>query len=138
MWNQLIQALCELSAKLDSLLSEMRGSGSMTINSSKRIGTSISPVMRQANSPVRLVNSNPGRLGVIVQNSSQGELLVALDGQRISENYYTFRIRSGETLHFDLRTYPELYKGGFMGMWDQGTTPEDESKALVTEIFWQG
>ena len=138
MWNQLIQALCELSAKLDSLLSEMRGSGSgpVAIGSGKRIGTSISPVMRQGNSPVRLVNSNPGRLGVIVHNNSNGELMIALDGQRITENHYTFKIRSGETLHFDLRTYGELYKGAFMGLWDEASGAETDSKALVTEIYW--
>ena len=138
MWNQLIQALCELSAKLDSLLSEMRGSGSGTaaINTGKRIGTSISPVMRQGNSPVRLVNSNPGRLGVIVHNNSSGELMIALDGQRISGTHYTFKIRAGETLHFDLRTYGELYKGAFMGLWDEASGAEVDSKALVTEIYW--
>ncbi|PWN06107.1 hypothetical protein [Rhodohalobacter mucosus] len=138
MWNQLIQALCDLSAKLDSLLQEMRGSGpgSEATGSGKRIGTSISPVMRQGSSPVRLVNANPGRLGVIVHNNSSGELMIALDGQRITENHYTFKIRAGETLHFDLRTFGELYKGAFMGLWDGASGAEVDSKALVTEIFW--
>jgi len=138
MWNQLIQALCELSAKLDSLLSEMRGggTGSMATGNGKRIGTSISSVMKQGEAPVRLVNSNPGRLGVIVHNNSQGELMIALDGQRISTTHYTFKIRAGETLHFDLRTYGELYKGAFMGLWDEETAPEESSRALVTEIYW--
>jgi hypothetical protein len=138
MWNQLIQALCELSAKLDSLLSEMRGSGSgsTAINSGKRIGTSITPVMRQGNSPVRLVNTNPGRLGVIIHNNSNGELMIALDAQKISGTHYTFKIRAGENLHFDLRTYGELYKGAFMGLWDKASGAEADSKALVTEIFW--
>jgi len=138
MWNQLLQALCELSAKLDSLLGELRGSGpgSVAAGTGKQIGTSISPVMKQGESPVRLVNSNPGRLGVIVHNNSGGELMIALDGQRITANYYTFKIRAGETLHFDLRTYGELYKGAFMGLWDKASGAEADSKALVTEIFW--
>jgi len=137
MWNQLLQALCELSTKLDSLLSEMRSStGSVATGNGKRIGTSISPVMKQGEAPVRLVNSNPGRLGVIVHNNSQGELMIALDGQRISTTHYTFKIRAGETLHFDLRTYGELYKGAFMGLWDEDTAPEEASRALVTEIYW--
>lgn len=138
MFNQLLQALCDLSAKLDSLLSELRGSGpgSVAPGTGKRIGTSISPVMRQGNTPVRLVNSNPGRLGVIVHNNSGGELMIALDGQRISDTHYTFKIRAGETLHFDLRTYGELYKGAFMGLWDEVSGAEPESKALVTEIYW--
>ena len=138
MFNQLLQALCDLSAKLDSLLSELRGSGpgSVAPGTGKRIGTSISPVMRQGNVPVRLVNSNPGRLGVIVHNNSGGELMIALDGQRISDTHYTFKIRAGETLHFDLRTYGELYKGAFMGLWDEVSGAEPESKALVTEIYW--
>lgn len=138
MFNQLLQALCDLSAKLDSLVNELRGSGpgSAAPGTSRRIGTSISPVMRQGNSPVRLVNSNPGRLGVIVHNNSGGELMIALDGQRITETHYTFKIRAGETLHFDLRTYGELYKGAFMGLWDEVSGAEPESKALVTEIYW--
>lgn len=138
MFNQLLQALCDLSAKLDSLLSELRGSGpgSVATATGKRIGTSISPVMRQGNTPVRLVNSNPGRLGVIVHNNSGGELMIALDGQRITDTHYTFKIRAGETLHFDLRTYGELYKGAFMGLWDDLSGAETDSKALVTEIYW--
>src|SRR6056297_3331804 len=138
MWNQLLQALCELTARLDALAGELRGggSGSAAAGSGKRIGTSISPVMRQGESPVRLVNANPGRLGVIVHNNSQGELMIALDGQRISTTHYTFKIRAGETLHFDLRTYGELYKGAFMGLWDEDTAPEEASRALVTEIYW--
>jgi hypothetical protein len=136
MWNQLIQALCELSAKLDFVLNELRGNGSSGIQSGKRIGTSISPVMRQGNTPVRLVNSNPGRLGVIVHNNSTGELMISLDGQRITENHYTFKIRAGETLHFDLRSFGELYKGAFMGLWDEQSGAQANSKAMVTEIFW--
>ena len=140
MWNQLLQALCELTGKLDSLLDELRsGPKSGTgFAGGGSIGTSIAPVMKQGTSPVRLVNSNPGRLGVIVHNNSAGELMISLDGQRITASYYTFKIRSGETLHFDLRNYPELYKGAFMGLWDEATVPEPESKALVTEIFWKG
>ncbi len=138
MWNQLIQALCELSARLDSLLSEIRisGSGSVATATGKQIGTSISPVMKQGESPVRLVNANPGRLGVIVHNNSGGELMIALDGQRITPTHYTFKIRAGETLHFDLRTYGELYKGAFMGLWDEASGAQADSKALVTEIYW--
>ena len=138
MWNQLLQALCELSGKLDSLVHELRGSGpgSIATGSGKRIGTSISPVMKQGASPVRLVNANPNRLGVIVHNNSQGELMIALDGDRISPQHYSFKIRAGETLHFDLRTYGELYKGAFMGLWDEDTAPEEASRALVTEIYW--
>lgn len=138
MWNQLIQALCELSGKLDSLLSEIRisGSGSVATGAGKQIGTSISPVMKQGESPVRLVNANPGRLGVIVHNNSGGELMIALDGQRITPTHYTFKIRAGETLHFDLRTYGELYKGAFMGLWDEASGAQANSKALVTEIYW--
>jgi len=136
MWNQLLQALCDLSAKLDSLLSELRRGGIGSRASGKRIGTSISPVMKQGEAPVRLVNANPNRLGVIVHNSSGGELMIALDGDRISGHHYTFKIRAGETLHFDLRTYGELYKGAFMGLWDEGTAPEEASRALVTEIYW--
>lgn len=138
MWNQLLQALCELTGKLDALLSELRSGapGVATGGAGKRIGTSISPVMRQGEVPVRLVNANPGRLGVIVHNNSGGELMIALDGQRITANYYTFKIRAGETLHFDIRTYGELYKGAFMGLWDEATGAQADSKALVTEIFW--
>jgi len=139
MWNQLIQALCELSAKMDSLLNELRRSSSPAeggTGAGKRIGTSISPVMRTGNSPVRLVNANPNRLGVIVHNNSGGELMIALDGDRISDHHYTFKIRAGETLHFDLRTYGELYKGAFMGLWDDQSGAEETSRALVTEIYW--
>ena len=141
MWNQLLQALCELTDKVDALLGEMR-SGSAPApgqpGSGRRIGTSIAPVMKQAEKPVRLVNANPGRLGVIVHNNSSGELMISLDGQRIHPSHYSFKIRAGETLHFDLRSYGELYKGAFMGLWDEDTAPEAESKALVTEIFWTG
>jgi hypothetical protein len=136
MWNQLLQALCELTGKLDALIGEVRGGGLPPTGQSRRIGSSISPVMRQGNAPVRLVNSNPGRLGVIVHNSSSGELMIALDGDRVDPAYYTFKIRAGETLHFDLRTYGELYKGAFMGLWDEMSGAEPDSKALVTEIYW--
>jgi hypothetical protein len=136
MWNQLLQALCELTGKLDALIGEVRGGGLTPTRQSRRIGSSISPVMRQGDAPVRLVNSNPGRLGVIVHNSSSGELMIALDGDRVDPSYYTFKIRAGETLHFDLRTYGELYKGAFMGLWDEASGAEPESKALVTEIYW--
>lgn len=136
MWNQFIQALCELSDKLDSLLDEIRVGSAGRIGGGHQIGSSISPVMKQGTSPVRLVNSNPGRLGVIVQNNSEGELMIALDGHRISENHYTFKLKAGETLHFDIRTYGELYKGAMMGLWDEISGAGDDSKALVTEIFW--
>lgn len=138
MWNGLIQALCELSNKIEALLGEIR-SGSSTGAAGRRgdnINSSIAPVMKQGTTPVRLVNSNPGRLGVIVQNNSAGELMIALDGHRISENHYTFKLRAGETLHFDIRTYGELYKGAMMGLWDEVSGAGDDSKALVTEIFW--
>ena len=141
MWNQLIQMLCELTGKLDSLIVELRsgrGVAPGTGGSGRRIASSIAPVMKQGTTPVRLVNSNPNRLGVIVHNNSLGELMISLDGDRITTNHYTFKIRAGETLHFDLRTYPELYKGGLMGLWDELTGAGEDSKALVTEIFWQG
>jgi hypothetical protein len=139
MWNQLLQALCELTDKVEALLGEMR-SGSAPApgqpGSGRRIGTSIAPVMKQDEKPVRLVNDNPSRLGVIVHNNSKGELMIALDGHRIGDNHYTFKLKAGETLHFDIRTYGELYKGAMMGLWDEISGAGDDSKALVTEIFW--
>lgn len=135
MLNDLTKVLCELAANIEALVRDLqKKSGGQSIHS--RINSSISPVMKQGEEPVRLVNENPHRLGVIIQNSSKGELMIALDSQRISEKYYTFKLRAGETLHFDIRSFGELYKGGFMGLWDEATNPGAESKALVTEIFW--
>ncbi|MDR8390003.1 hypothetical protein NC796_02555 [Aliifodinibius sp. S!AR15-10] len=137
MWNSLIQALCELTQKMDALLLELRGSTtSMASQQGRRIGTSISPVLKQAADPVKLVNPNPMRLGVIIQNSSDGEFMIALDENRIDERYYTFRLKPGETLHMDERHFKELYKGGMMGLWDEATGAGETSKALVTELFW--
>ncbi|WP_440999891.1 hypothetical protein [Fodinibius sp. SL11] len=76
------------------------------------------------------------RLGVIIQNNSDGEFMVALDENRIDERYYTFRLKPGETLHMDERQFKELYKGGMMGLWDEESGALETSKALVTEIFW--
>jgi len=137
MWNSLIQSLCELTQKMDSLLDQLRaGSPSIGIGPAGRIGTSISPVLKQGTSPVKLVNGNPMRLGVIIQNSSDGEFMIALDENRIDDMYYTFRLKPGETLHMDERQFKELYKGGMMGLWDETSGALETSKALVTEIFW--
>ncbi|MAO66069.1 MAG: hypothetical protein CL666_13825 [Balneola sp.] len=135
MLNELIKVLCELTANVEALVkNQQQKTGGKPRQG--RISSSISPVMKQDQQPIRLVNENPHRLGVIIQNSSEGELMIALDSQRISEKYYTFKLRAGETLHFDIRSFGELYKGGFMGLWDEATGPGAESKALVTEIFW--
>lgn len=137
MWNALLGSLCELIQKIDALLEELRPpepSGGPARGS--RIGTSISPVAKQGGAPVKLVNPNPLRLGVIVQNHSEGEFMIALDPERIDSSYYTFRLKPGETLHMDERQYGELYKGGMMGLWDEATGAGEASKALVTEIFW--
>jgi hypothetical protein len=135
MLNDLIKVLCELASNVEALVNNLqKNDGGQPIQA--RIASSISPVMKQGEAPVRLVNENPHRLGVIIQNNSEGELMIALDSQRISDKYYTFKLRAGETLHFDLRRFGELYKGGFMGLWDEATNPGAESKALVTEIFW--
>lgn len=137
MWNALIASLCELTQKLDTLLLELRGNNiSVGLQGSRRIGTSISPVLKQGAQPVKLVNGNPMRLGVIIQNSSDGEFMIALDENRIDEMYYTFRLKPGETLHMDERQFKELYKGGMMGLWDETSGALETSKALVTEIFW--
>ncbi|MEX2602798.1 MAG: hypothetical protein WD361_01280 [Gracilimonas sp.] len=135
MINDLIKVLCDLSTNIEALVKDIqKRSGSFTVQS--KIASSISPVMKQGEQPVRLVNENPHRLGVVIHNNSEGELMIALDSQRISDKYYTFKLRAGETLHFDIRNFGELYKGGFMGLWDEQTNPGPESKALVTEIFW--
>lgn len=137
MWNSLIQSLCELTQKMDVLLDQLRaGSPSIGIGPAGRIGTSISPVLKQGNQPVKLVNGNPMRLGVIIQNNSDGEFMVALDENRIDGMYYTFRLKPGETLHMDERQFKELYKGGMMGLWDEESGALENSKALVTELFW--
>ncbi|WP_441001223.1 hypothetical protein [Fodinibius sp. SL11] len=137
MWNALITSLCELTQKLDTLLLELRGnSTSVGLQGGKRIGTSISPVLKQSTNPVKLVNPNPMRLGVIIHNSSDGEFMIALDEYRIDVRYYTFKLKPGETLHMDERQFKELYKGGMMGLWDEASGALETSKALVTEIFW--
>ena len=137
MWNALIASLCELTQKLDTLLLELRGNNiSVGLQGSRRIGTSISPVLKQTTNPVKLVNSNPMRLGVIIHNSSDGEFMIALDENRIDGRYYTFKLKPGETLHMDERQFKELYKGGMMGLWDETSGALETSKALVTEIFW--
>lgn len=137
MWNNLIQSLCELTKKMDSLLDQLKvNAPSIGIGAAGRIGTSISPVLKQGTKPIKLVNGNPMRLGVIIQNNSDGEFMVALDENRISDMYYTFRLKPGETLHMDERQFKELYKGGMMGLWDETSGALETSKALVTEIFW--
>ena len=137
MWNNLIQSLCELTQKMDALLDQLKENApSIGIGRAGRIGTSISPVLKQGTKPIKLVNGNPMRLGVIIQNNSDGELMVALDENRIDDMYYTFRLKPGETLHMDERQFKELYKGGMMGLWDETSGALETSKALVTEIFW--
>jgi len=137
MWNTLITSLCELTQKLDALLVEVRGSrASLGTPPGRGIGTSISPVLKQSSNPVKLVNPNPMRLGVIIHNNSDGEFMVALDTSRIDERYYTFKLKPGETLHMDERQFKELYKGAMMGLWDPASGALETSKALVTEIFW--
>jgi hypothetical protein len=137
MWNSLIQSLCELTQKMDALLDQLKvNAPSIGIGPAGRIGTAISPVLKQGTNPVKLVNGNPMRLGVIIQNSSDGEFMIALDENRIDERYYTFRLKPGETLHMDERQFKELYKGGMMGLWDETSGALENSKALVTEIFW--
>ena len=137
MWNTLIQSLCELTQKMDNLLDQLQ-TNAPTIGGGPagRIGTSISPVLKQGTQPVKLVNANPMRLGIIVQNSSDGEFMIALDENRIDEMYYTFRLKPGETLHMDERQFKDIYKGGMMGLWDEASGALETSKALVTEIFW--
>jgi len=137
MWNSLIQSLCELTGKMDALLEQLQApSTSIGIGPAGRIGTSISPVLKQGTQPVKLVNGNPTRLGVIIHNSSDGEFMIALDSSRIDEHYYTFKLKPGETLHMDERQFKELYKGAMMGLWDEESGALETSKALVTEIFW--
>jgi len=138
MWNTLIQSLCELIQKIDALLEEVRSGNAAggAPPGGNRIGTSISPVAKQGTAPVKLVNPNPLRLGIIIQNQSEGEFMIALDPERIDSSYYTFRLKPGETLHMDERQYKEVYKGGMMGLWDELTGAGETSKALVTEIFW--
>jgi len=137
MWNSLIQSLCELTQKMDVLLDQLKvNAPSIGGGPARRIGTSISPVLKQGTQPVKLVNGNPMRLGVIIQNSSDGEFMIALDENRIDERYYTFRLKPGETLHMDERQFKELYKGGMMGLWDEESGALENSKALVTELFW--
>jgi len=138
MWNTLIQSLCELIQKIDALLEEVRSGNAAggAPPGGNRIGTSISPVAKQGSVPVKLVNPNPLRLGIIIQNQSEGEFMIALDPERIDSSYYTFRLKPGETLHMDERQYKEVYKGGMMGLWDELTGAGETSKALVTEIFW--
>ncbi|WP_441000786.1 hypothetical protein [Fodinibius sp. SL11] len=137
MWNAVIASLCELTQKLDTLLLELRGtSTAVGLQGGKRIGTSISPVLKQSTNPVKLVNPNPMRLGVIIHNSSDGEFMIALDENRIDGRYYTFKLKPGETLHMDERQFKEIYKGGMMGLWDEASGALETSKALVTEIFW--
>ncbi|GEM_PF-719917 len=137
MWNALITSLCDLTQKLDSLLLELRGQNiSSAPQGGKRIGTAISPVLKQGTNPVKLVNGNPMRLGVIIHNSSDGEFMIALDTSRIDDRHYTFKLKPGETLHMDERQFKELYKGGMMGLWDENSGALETSKALVTEIFW--
>lgn len=137
MWNALLNSLCELIQKMDAVLDEIRVAGSGgTVTGGTQIGTSISPVLKQGTSPVRLVNPNPMRLGVIIHNGSEGEFMIALDSERIDEAYYTFRLKPGETLHMDQRHFKEMYKGGLMGLWDEASGATETSKALVTEIFW--
>ena len=137
MWNNLIQSLCELTQKMDALLDQLKENApSIGIGPAGRIGTSISPVLKQGTKPIKLVNGNPMRLGVIIQNNSDGEFMVALDENRIDDMYYTFRLKPGETLHMDERQFKELYKGGMMGLWDETSGALETSKALVTEIFW--
>ena len=139
MWNTLLASLCELTAKMDAVLDELRSAGSGgSTGRGHRIGTSISPVLKQGTNPVKLVNPNPLRLGVIVHNGSDGEFMVALDENRIEERHYTFKLKPGETLHMDERQFKEIYKGGMMGLWDEASGALDTSKALVTEIFWTG
>ena len=137
MWNTLIQSLCELTQKMDNLLDQLQTSAP-TIGGGPagRIGTSISPVLKQGAGPVQLVNPNPMRLGIIVQNNSDGEFMIALDENRIDEMYYTVRLKPGETLHMDERQFKDIYKGGMMGQWDEASGALETSKALVTEIFW--
>ena len=137
MWNALITSLCELTQKLDSLLLELRGNNiSVGLQQGRRIGTSISPVLKQSTNPIKLVNPNPMRLGIIIHNNSDGEFMVALDSSRIDDRHYTFKLKPGETLHMDERQFKELYKGGMMGLWDETSGALETSKALVTEIFW--
>ena len=136
MWNALITSICELTQKMDAVLDEMRGGQMGSTTRGNRIGTSISPVLKQGLNPVKLVNPNPMRLGVIVHNNSDGAFMVALEENRIDERYYTFKLKPGETLHMDERQFKEIYKGGMMGLWDESSGALDNSKALVTEIFW--
>lgn len=137
MWNALLSSLCELIQKMDAVLDELRSGNSSGVNiRGNRIGTSISPVLKQGTSPVQLVNPNPMRLGVIVHNNSDGEFMVALDENRIEDRHYTFKLKPGETLHMDERQFKEIYKGGMMGLWDEVSGATETSKALVTEIFW--
>lgn len=137
MWNTLLKALCELTGKMDALLDELRSGNPATgTPPGNRIGTSISPVLKQGTNPIKLVNGNPQRLGIIVHNNSDGEFMVALDSSRIDDRHYTFKLKPGETLHMDERQFKELYKGGMMGLWDEESGALETSKALVTEIFW--
>ncbi|WP_445664383.1 hypothetical protein [Fodinibius sp. AD559] len=137
MWNTLLKALCELTGKMDALLDELRSENPPTgAPQGTRIGTSISPVLKQGTNPIKLVNGNPQRLGIIVHNNSDGEFMVALDSSRIDDRHYTFKLKPGETLHMDERQFKELYKGGMMGLWDETSGALETSKALVTEIFW--
>ena len=136
MCNGLITSICELTQKMDAVLDEMRGGQTGSTTRGNRIGTSISPVLKQGLNPVKLVNPNPMRLGVIIHNNSDGEFMVALEENRIGERYYTFKLKPGETLHMDERQFKEIYKGAMMGLWDESSGALDNSKALVTEIFW--
>lgn len=141
MWDKLIRSICELTQKMDAVLDEISSGGGPTTGTGpfpagNRIGVGTSPVQREGDEAVRVLNDNPNRLGVIIHNYSDGELWIALNGERCNADHYTFKLKGGETLHMDERQFKEVYKGAMSCKWDPQTGPQADSMAMVTELFW--
>lgn len=129
--NKLIEFICRLMEKLDSLISELRvytGGGHAGAE------TTLFVISNASSDTVPFIGRNENRVEVWVHNASEFNLFLApiSDGD-IHESRYSLAISPGDTLIINSHSFIHLYKKDIWGFWDGEAS--NTAKAMITEFY---
>jgi hypothetical protein len=129
--NKLIELLCGLTDKIDSLIRELRiSSGSH----GGGVESSLFVISNTGDIPRRMASEQAKRVELWIHNASEHSLYLApiSDGD-IGSHRYSLAIDPGDTLVLNSHSYPHLYKKAIHGFWHEGAPTE--ARAMITEFF---